>query len=134
MNSYFANPGVVKELIKCWNPDWNMQNFIYEEDNLSLKIWGENLKILKGRKVYSSLTSFLCFLKINKLDINNSSIRTLSELDFLHISSLDISSSKVIDLKQIRKIQNLNSLYISKGQFSQEDLNRVYSWVKIEEK
>lgn len=130
----YAGETVVKELIKCWNKDWNENNFSYDINNYTLKIRGENLKTLKGKGKYTSELSFLRFLKIDSLILSESGIENLDEIRLLDIENLDISKTGILDVKHLKMLPKLKRLIIDKDQISKKALNKTYSWITIEEK
>lgn len=130
----FLKENIVKRLLKCWNPDWDDSQFIYDPQSYKLKVWGKNLLTLKGYGKYSSNKCFLSYLKIDNLHLNGTQVTKVSNLMGLNIRELNLVGSKIKDFKNIRKLPNLTKVIISKGQIPQRELNRLLPWVKIEEK
>ena len=115
-----ADPKVVKELIKCWNKDWNSNNFEYDQQKFTLKIWGENLHVLKGNGKYSSHQPFLRYLKIQHLILSGSKIENLNQISNLNIQTLDISNTNIQNKVELKLLPELTKLIIDKNQLSKK--------------
>ena len=128
-----ADPSIIKELIKCWNKDWDSNNFEYEQNGHTLKIWGKNLKYLKGNGKYSSHLSFLRYLKINHLILSKSKVNNLHQISNLNIRTLDITDTEITNTSEIKLLPDLSRLIVRKNQLSAK-VTQIPKRIIVEEK
>jgi hypothetical protein len=128
------SPFVVREMIKAWNPKWNLNNLIYNFNKMSLQLRGVELLKLNNLDPWSSRLCFLRFLKITHLDIKHTSIASLSHLQGMELENVDIRHTRIKDLHPHEATRDINTAIISPGQFSKKALSHLPPAVKIIEK
>ena len=109
------------ELIKCWNPEWRRNRFDYNNENLILKVTGPNLKILAGSNNESSKLSFLRLIKVNHLNIANSQIASMRQINGTSAKTLDIRGSSMRSVRGINLVLNINRLIANEDQLPEEE-------------
>ena len=122
---------IVGELIKAWNPEWDTEQLTYKRNTYLLKLSGPNLTILKPRELNSSQQSFLRYLKLELLDISNSGISSVSQLEGISAEKLDITDSRITSLHPHNAIKNIKEIYLRKGQFSSENELKIPKGTKL---
>ena len=127
----FIHGKVIRELIKCWNPDWDTEKFAYKKNGNSLKLSGPNLTTLRSKEVYSSHSSFLRFLRIDSLDISGSGIKSLSNIDGLTIKSIDIRDTEIRNLHPHSATKALDVVYLNPGQFDPDSDSIIPKSIKL---
>ncbi|MDD7986546.1 serine/threonine-protein kinase [Lentisphaera marina] len=128
------SPFVVKQIIKTWNPNWDVNNLHYHLEEVKLTLRGKELIRLSNEDPWSSSLCFLRFLKINYLDFQHTGINSLSHIRGMEVESVDIRSTPIYDLHPHEATRDVNVAIIKPGQFKQEALNHLPPAVKIIEK
>ena len=68
---------------------------------------------------------------IAKLDISQTSIRTLRELAGVSVDTLDIRDTKIINLRLIRDMANVSTVVLEENQFPKDELNKVVDTLEL---
>ena len=127
----FIHGKMVRELILSWNPGWNPENFSHKKSDGYVRIKGEQLKKLKGRDLYSSGLSFLRLLYIKELDISESGLNSLSQLEGIKADTLDIRKTKIPNFHPHSVCKNINTLILNKGQIKADSNSRPPKGLKL---
>ena len=108
---------VVLALLEFYNTSWTTPSFNYIKDQKTLELSGKGLKRLalfwKGDD-----RSFLRFIPIHHLAINNCGFYDLTHLRGLKLKTLNIAGTKVKQLESLSTMKSLNKLIIRKGQLN----------------
>lgn len=139
MGDFSSYTEVVRTLLKAYNPQWNSQNFHYDAERKSLKVYGSGLlhfskynKFLKAPSPEASQDlPLIRFLEIDQLSLKHTSFSQLEELESLNIKSLNIIQTKITNLDALRKFKNLEELIIENMQFPKEELDKVSKGVEL---
>ena len=126
-----VSSGIVRELLKCWNPDWDESKFIYRKSQDQLIISGINLTKLVANDKSSSGESFLRFMRFDLLDLKNSGIQSLSQIKGLPVKTIDIRDTLINNLHPHNATMDLKEVYLQKGQFSVESENKIPKHVRL---
>lgn len=121
---------IVKALLEYYNPEWDSSNFLYMRENKSLTLSGKELKRLalfwKGDD-----RSFLRFIPIKDLVINNSNFYDLTHLRGLKLKTLNIAGTKVQKLEGLSTMKTLTTLTLHLKQIKQSQKLLLLKKVKI---
>ena len=122
---------VVKNLMHVVNPNWLKNGFFnYDKKSKSLLIRGKGFHCLRtGGKM--GIFPLVLNLPISLLDIRDTRVHDLADLNGSIISALDIRDTKITKLSPIVGIKGLETLIVKKGQFKQEELMFVPKSVNI---
>ncbi|WDE95419.1 protein kinase [Lentisphaera profundi] len=126
-----VSPNIVRQLIKVWNPDWSTKNFSYNPDKMNSRLKGSEVKILLDDTPYSSGKSFLRFLKINNLDLRQSGIESLDQINGLKLQNLDIRATNIQNFPTHETALKIDTLLLNPDQFDDEALKNVPATVNI---
>ncbi|MCH2208928.1 MAG: protein kinase [Lentisphaerales bacterium] len=113
----FTSHRIVMQLLKCWNPDWDTKNLVYDVKSLTLKLKGKELRKLYATAGHSSGLCFLRFIKIDLLDLRGTGVGHMSHLKGSNIRKLDIRDTKVKHLHPHGATKNIQEVYLTPGQF-----------------
>lgn len=116
---------IVGQLIKAWNPQWDAELLSYKKSTEVLKISGSDLTTLKPRDLNSSQQCFLRYLKLKELDISATGISSVSHLEGISAEKLDITDSQITSLHPHNAIKSIKKIQIRKGQFSNENEQKI---------
>lgn len=125
---------VVKQIIKTWNPNWDLNKIDYNLEKMTLLLRGEKLTRLNNEDPWSSRLCFLRFLKINHLDLKHTGINSLSNIRGMEVESVDVRFTPVYDLHPHEATRDINVAIIRPGQFKEKALSHLPPAVKIIEK
>jgi len=125
---------VVKQIIKTWNPNWDLNKIDYNLEKMTVVLRGEELTRLNNEDPWSSRLCFLRFLKINHLDLKHTGINSLSNIRGMEVESVDIRFAPVYDLHPHEATRDINVAIIRPGQFKEKALSHLPPAVKIIEK
>ncbi|EDM28826.1 probable threonine/tyrosine-specific protein kinase [Lentisphaera araneosa HTCC2155] len=125
---------VVKQIIKTWNPNWDLNKIDYNLEKMTLLLRGEKLTRLNNEDPWSSRLCFLRFLKINHLDLKHTGINSLSNIRGMEVESVDVRFTPVYDLHPHESTRDINVAIIRPGQFNEDALSHLPPAVKIIEK
>ena len=123
---------IIIELLKMINPEWDGKNFKYSSRNQHLKISSSKINFLKSPEYYASGKHPLSYLNLISLDISNSSIKDISELEGLKIATLNISNSKISELDKIYKVKSLKKVIIHQNQIPEKQLDKLRESISVE--
>jgi serine/threonine protein kinase len=116
---------VVSEILKIINPHWNGEGFTYDRSRQHLSISSKNILYLKGITYPGSGHSIIRFLRLRSLSLTGSKINDLTHLESLELESLDLRGSSITDLSKLYKLKKVGEIIISKGQFSEAQINAM---------
>jgi len=113
---------LIKAVLKISNPEWENPIFDYDPEKNHLRIGGEGLKTL--RRPWSSLTkkdrgpvlSLLRLLPLRSLDLRNTRLLSLNQLDGLSLVTLDLRNAVFTELPALQKMTTLRKLTVNPGQ------------------
>lgn len=121
---------VVQALIEFYNKDWNQGNFHYDSETSTLTITGQGLKRLalfwKGDD-----RSFLRFIPISTLVINQCEFRDTSHLKGLQLKKLNLCKTNVTNIEPLVSIVTLTELIISKRKLREQQKQLLLKKVKL---
>ncbi|MCM8531987.1 MAG: serine/threonine protein kinase [Lentisphaeraceae bacterium] len=113
----FIHGKTVKELIFCWNPDWNPEKFEHNKSKKFVRAYGGNLSKLRSRDINSSQKCFIRFLKVDSLDLSGSpDLSSLSQIDGLYVKTVDIRDTSIKNLHPHHATKSIETVYLSHGQ------------------
>lgn len=130
---------IIHAVLECsndYNGLWENQIFDYSEATGHLKLGGTDLAILTRPKVpkegspYRS-HSMLRFLDLRSLDISNTQVRALKQLDGLDLHYLDIRNTEIQSLTRLHQMPSLRELVVAPEQFTEQQLSKVPNFVKV---
>ena len=127
----FTSTDVVKELLKSWNPGWDSSQMNYDRPGLTLRLRGSNMSKIIATAAHSSSLCFLRFLKIDTLDIRETSIPHLGQIEGLNINRIDIRNSPIKNLHPHGSTKGIKEVILTKGQFVGENDNKLPRSVKL---
>jgi serine/threonine protein kinase len=131
-NPVFIPANVIQQLLQCWNPEWDIEQFSYDKEHLTLRLRGKELKKIIDNSPFSSNLCFLRFLKIETLDIRETNIIGLSQINGLNISKIDIRNTPINSLHPHNATKGIIEVILNKGQFDQESLERIPHSIKLQ--
>jgi serine/threonine protein kinase len=123
---------VIRLILECSNPQWENPVFNYSPADQSVTIGGRGLEHLVIER-YRDLTG-QCLLRILnpiKLNLSGTSISNLTELTPLQLHTLDLRDTPVSSLALLVEMRSLRELIVAPGQFSEEELADVPSWIHV---
>ena len=128
------SPMVLRQLIRVWNPDWELKDFYFNAKNMNLRLKGASLTNLVVDSPNSMGQPFLNFLKFDNLDIRQVGIESLDQLDGQIIKRLDIRDTAIKEFPTHQNALKVETLVITPGQFTQGALKQVPSTVNVVQK
>ncbi|MCM8537179.1 MAG: serine/threonine protein kinase [Lentisphaeraceae bacterium] len=127
----FMSGKLVRELILCWNPYWNIEDFHHRRHGKTLKLTGLHLTTLKSKDLNSSNKSFLRFLKLEELSLAGSNISSLSQIDGLSIEKLDIRNTTIKNLHPHHATKDIEEVILQSTQFDSDGRFEIPKKVKL---
>ena len=123
-------------LLKLFNDKWVNGVFDYKAKKAHLSIKGKGIfKVaIRARTNRQQLSYHYCFLrslKLRSLDISETDFAELEQLEGLLFKRLNISNTKVLKLDTIKHFTELKELTVSKGQFTDKELKKIPSRIRV---
>jgi len=123
--------GFTRQLLKCWNPDWDESQLSYRKNSYRLSLTGPNLTKLLDNGKSSSGECFLRFLRFDILDLKESGIQSLAQIKGLPVKAIDIRNTQISNLHPHNATIDLKEVYINKGQFTEESEIKIPKHVHL---
>ncbi|WP_404307202.1 protein kinase domain-containing protein [Neorhodopirellula lusitana] len=120
---------IVKRWVRINNPKWREERLSYDPETESIKIRGEGLqsliRTLSANWPPGVRVNLLYTLNPKVLDIRETEVSDLSQLDGLSLLELDVRQTLVTDLAPLAGNRSLRRLIVEAGQFPQDQFDAL---------
>ncbi|WP_404308908.1 serine/threonine-protein kinase [Neorhodopirellula lusitana] len=117
---------IVRAWIKINNEEWDAEGLYFDADSATVQLRGAGLKYLRRAFAISerhpNWFSLLHILQPRSLDLRETGIADLNELDGLELFELDIRETEVSDLSPLESSLTLRRVYVAPDQLPESEL------------
>ncbi|SMP73215.1 Serine/threonine protein kinase [Neorhodopirellula lusitana] len=127
---------IVRRWVRINNPMWRKERINYNPDTEAISIRGEGLRslirTLSANWPPGVRVNLLYTLNPRKLDIRNTEVSDLTQLDDLKLLVLDVRHTLVTDLSPLIESRSLRRLIVEAGQFPDEQIDALPDSIDVQ--
>ncbi|EMI22216.1 serine/threonine-protein kinase [Rhodopirellula maiorica SM1] len=126
---------IVRAWISINNPNWHDGELVFEAETETVRLRGDGLRRLRrtfgGRKKGHDIISLVYVLKPKVLDLRETEIFDLSDLNGLELHELDLRQTPIDDLSALQDSRTLRRVFINRDQVSESQLASLPDSIEV---